>query len=256
MAGSRRVTATVSAEIEWLQTAHDWPGLKAIGNWRLDVVMNEDQDRTRLGNGPHLTTWPFSATWLSTRCRRTVRKARCVASSNGPAGTTPISPACWPILKCDCPGYADAVGCVRVIEVHAHMPARGSIVSWDGRSDDPASPWEVVGADVIQLWFSGGGLYRGGRPTADQVKASEYRLRPPFAAAWGSNSIALQAVSHLCQRHAASHELADPRCDGLSVTDRPQLQGLVADVGWRGFAGHASVYHIAACRLRLASSRA
>ncbi len=22
-------------------------------HWRLDVVMNEDQDRTRLGNGPH-----------------------------------------------------------------------------------------------------------------------------------------------------------------------------------------------------------
>jgi predicted transposase YbfD/YdcC len=90
-------TATVSTDIEWLQTAHDWPGLKAIGkieriretpaktttetayyllstalsperlnavgrshwgienslHWRLDVVMNEDQDRTRLGNGPH-----------------------------------------------------------------------------------------------------------------------------------------------------------------------------------------------------------
>jgi hypothetical protein len=68
MAGSRRVTATVSTEIEWLQTAHDWPGLKAIGNWRLDVVMNEDQDRT--GWAMALTTWPFSATWLSTRCRR------------------------------------------------------------------------------------------------------------------------------------------------------------------------------------------
>jgi hypothetical protein len=23
------------------------------GHWRLDVVMNEDQDRTRLGHGPH-----------------------------------------------------------------------------------------------------------------------------------------------------------------------------------------------------------
>jgi predicted transposase YbfD/YdcC len=22
-------------------------------HWRLDVIMNEDQDRTRLGNGPH-----------------------------------------------------------------------------------------------------------------------------------------------------------------------------------------------------------
>ena len=25
-------------------------------NWRLDVVMNEDQDRTRLGEGPHNLT--------------------------------------------------------------------------------------------------------------------------------------------------------------------------------------------------------
>jgi predicted transposase YbfD/YdcC len=90
-------TATVSTDIEWLQNAHQWPGLEAIGkveriretpaktttetafyllstalsperlndvarshwgientlHWRLDVVMNEDQDRTRLGNGPH-----------------------------------------------------------------------------------------------------------------------------------------------------------------------------------------------------------
>jgi predicted transposase YbfD/YdcC len=90
-------TATVSAEIGWLQKQHRWPGLKAIGkvvrmretadktttetayyllsrvlpperlnqvvqqhwsienslHWRLDVVMNEDQDRTRMGHGPH-----------------------------------------------------------------------------------------------------------------------------------------------------------------------------------------------------------
>jgi predicted transposase YbfD/YdcC len=90
-------TATVSAEVGWLQKQHQWPGLKAIGkvvrvretpdktstetayyllsrvlvperfnevvrqhwgvenslHWRLDVVMNEDQDRTRMGHGPH-----------------------------------------------------------------------------------------------------------------------------------------------------------------------------------------------------------
>jgi predicted transposase YbfD/YdcC len=90
-------TATVSADINWLQKQHQWPGLKAIGkvvrvrqtaektttetayyllsrvlapqrfnqvvrqhwgvenslHWRLDVVMNEDQDRTRMGHGPH-----------------------------------------------------------------------------------------------------------------------------------------------------------------------------------------------------------
>ena len=90
-------TATVCADIDWLQADHQWPGLTAIGkvvriretpaktttetayyllckalsperlnevvrshwgvenrlHWRLDVVMNEDQDRTRLGNGPN-----------------------------------------------------------------------------------------------------------------------------------------------------------------------------------------------------------
>ena len=90
-------TATVSAEIGWLEKQHQWPGLKAIGkvvrvretkektttetayyllsrvllperfnevvrqhwsvenslHWRLDVAMNEDQDRTRMGHGPH-----------------------------------------------------------------------------------------------------------------------------------------------------------------------------------------------------------
>ena len=29
------------------------PLVAARLHWRLDVVMNEDQDRTRLGNGPH-----------------------------------------------------------------------------------------------------------------------------------------------------------------------------------------------------------
>jgi predicted transposase YbfD/YdcC len=90
-------TASVCADIDWLQQDHHWPGLAAIGkvdrireiatktttetayyllstamsadwlnsvarahwgvenrlHWRLDVVMNEDQDRTRLGHGPH-----------------------------------------------------------------------------------------------------------------------------------------------------------------------------------------------------------
>ena len=89
-------TASVSANVAWLQDGHRWPGLQAIGkvcrtretaagrttetayhllstplsperfnavvrrhwevenrlHWRLDVVMNEDQDRTRLGHGP------------------------------------------------------------------------------------------------------------------------------------------------------------------------------------------------------------
>ena len=86
-------TAIVSTDIAWLIKDHQWPGLAAVGkvkrlretagkttsetayyllsapltperfnevvrvenrlHWRLDVVMNEDQDRSRLGNGPH-----------------------------------------------------------------------------------------------------------------------------------------------------------------------------------------------------------
>jgi predicted transposase YbfD/YdcC len=90
-------TATVSTDIGWLQEAHRWPGLAAVGkvvrvretaaktttetayyllstalsserfnevvrshwgvenrlHWRLDVVMNEDQDRSRMDNSPH-----------------------------------------------------------------------------------------------------------------------------------------------------------------------------------------------------------
>ena len=90
-------TAMVSADLDWLQKDHLWPGLAAIGkvvrvretagqtttetayyllssplsadrlnqvarshwgienrlHWRLDVVMNEDQARNRMDNGPH-----------------------------------------------------------------------------------------------------------------------------------------------------------------------------------------------------------
>jgi predicted transposase YbfD/YdcC len=90
-------TATISADIDWLQKDHQWPGLKAIGkvdriretldkttretayyllsevfsperflevirahwgvenrlHWRLDVIMNEDQQRNRSDHGPN-----------------------------------------------------------------------------------------------------------------------------------------------------------------------------------------------------------
>jgi predicted transposase YbfD/YdcC len=98
-------TATVTSDIDWLQAAHKWPGLAAVGmvhriretpiktpagttyktsnetayyllstplsavrfnevvrshwgvenrlHWRLDVVMNEDQQRNRSDNGPN-----------------------------------------------------------------------------------------------------------------------------------------------------------------------------------------------------------
>jgi len=72
-------TATVSTDIAWLIKDHQWPGLAAVGKVerireiagkttcetayyllsavltpeRFNDVMNEDQDRSRLGNGPH-----------------------------------------------------------------------------------------------------------------------------------------------------------------------------------------------------------
>jgi len=48
-------TATVSTDIGWLQddqVAREHWGVENRLHWRLDVIMNEDQDRTRLGHGP------------------------------------------------------------------------------------------------------------------------------------------------------------------------------------------------------------
>jgi predicted transposase YbfD/YdcC len=70
----------------------DW-GIENTLHWRLDVVMNEDQDKIRFGNGPH--TWPFCATWLSMRCRKKARKAPCGTRANELDGKKPISPAGW-----------------------------------------------------------------------------------------------------------------------------------------------------------------
>ena len=66
-------------------------------HWRLDVVMNEDQDRTRLGNGPHnlavLRHMAINA------MQRDTRKALCAESSSEPDGTMPTSPAFWPYFE-------------------------------------------------------------------------------------------------------------------------------------------------------------
>jgi predicted transposase YbfD/YdcC len=35
------------------EVAREHWGVENRLHWRLDVIMNEDQDRTRLGNGPH-----------------------------------------------------------------------------------------------------------------------------------------------------------------------------------------------------------
>jgi predicted transposase YbfD/YdcC len=46
------LSAALSAERFNEVIRQHW-GVENRLHWRLDVVMNEDQDRTRLGNGPH-----------------------------------------------------------------------------------------------------------------------------------------------------------------------------------------------------------
>jgi predicted transposase YbfD/YdcC len=46
------LTAALTAE-RFNEVARQHWGVENRLHWRLDVVMNEDQDRTRLGNGPH-----------------------------------------------------------------------------------------------------------------------------------------------------------------------------------------------------------
>ena len=59
-------------------------------HWRLDVVMNEDQDRSRLGNGPHnLAVLRHMAMNVM---QKDGEKDHCEARSSEPAGTKPISP--------------------------------------------------------------------------------------------------------------------------------------------------------------------
>jgi len=59
-------------------------------HWRLDVVINEDQDRTRLDNGPTIS--PCFAIWRSTTCSRTPPKGPCAASSCEQNGMSTSSP--------------------------------------------------------------------------------------------------------------------------------------------------------------------
>jgi hypothetical protein len=61
-------------------------GVENQHHWRLDVVMNEDQDRTRLGNLRHMAI---------NAMQKEGSKAPCEASSSEPAETTPISRVYW-----------------------------------------------------------------------------------------------------------------------------------------------------------------
>lgn len=62
-------------------------------HWRLDVVMNENQDRIRMGRGPH--NLAMLRLWPSTPCRKRNPKAPCAENSNAPGGTTTTSSASW-----------------------------------------------------------------------------------------------------------------------------------------------------------------
>jgi len=60
--------------------------------WRLDVVMNEDQDRTRMGHGPQNLA---VLRHLVINAMQKDQKARCAENSNTKAGTTISSTDSW-----------------------------------------------------------------------------------------------------------------------------------------------------------------
>jgi len=127
-------TATVSTEIKWLQEQYQWPGLEAVGKVvrvretaekttaetaycllskpltpeQLKTSMNEDQLRTRMGNGPHNRR--CCDTWPSTPCRRKGRKVPCEESSNEPDGTTTSSTGYWRCFEMRLPGKVLGLG--------------------------------------------------------------------------------------------------------------------------------------------------
>jgi len=79
-------------------------------HWRLDVVMNEDQDRTRLGNGPN------NLAVLRHMALNGMQKEPSNGSLRGkfkrPDGTTHISPSFWPCFEMRSP-WADGRGHTR-----------------------------------------------------------------------------------------------------------------------------------------------
>ena len=52
----------------------------------LTVIMNEDQDRTRLGNAPENLA---VLRYMATSCKKTRKKDHCAGKSNEPDGMTP-----------------------------------------------------------------------------------------------------------------------------------------------------------------------
>ena len=71
-------------------------GVENSLHWRLDVVMNEDQVRTRMGHGPHnLAVLRHMAINAMLPCRKKDLKDPCAANSNVQDGTTTTSPAYW-----------------------------------------------------------------------------------------------------------------------------------------------------------------
>jgi len=67
-------------------------------HWRLASSMNEDQDRTRLGHGPHnLAVLRHMA--INAMQRDIPPKAPCAESFSEPAGPMHFSPAFWPYFE-------------------------------------------------------------------------------------------------------------------------------------------------------------
>ena len=69
-------------------------------HWRLDVVMNEDQDRSRLGNGPHNLAVPRH---MAMNVMQKDGEKGSLQDQASRLGRGLPRPTTDPVLKCDCP---------------------------------------------------------------------------------------------------------------------------------------------------------
>jgi DDE family transposase len=81
--------STVLTGDRFLEVARSHWGVENRLHWRLDVVMNEDQQRNRSDNGPN------NLAMLRHMALNVMQRGRCVARSSAPAGMTATSRPSW-----------------------------------------------------------------------------------------------------------------------------------------------------------------
>jgi predicted transposase YbfD/YdcC len=112
------------------QVAQQHWSLENSLHWRLDAVMNEDRDRTRMGRGPHNLAVPRHMAINAMQKRDP--KAPCAENSNAPAGTTPSSSAYWSCfeMRLPCPAvnalrFGSSLASIRAINLARRHRAVG-----------------------------------------------------------------------------------------------------------------------------------